>query len=205
LRKSKNRGKMDKHRLNICIIEPSDVVYEGMVCLLNRAGSHYFIFRISDIDELPALCKHGKQDVVIVNPVLIQNRLHDFLKFKKNFGGISWIALIYTFFNNEITGKFDDSFTVTDSQESIVGKINRSAEKLNDKTVRQEELSERETDVLILLVKGLSNKEIADKLNISIHTVISHRKNIIEKTGIKSLPGLTIFAISKKLIPLDQE
>ena len=50
----------------------------------------------------------------------------------------------------------------------------------------QEPLSERETEVLEQLVNGLSNKEIADKLNISIHTVISHRKNITQKTGIKS-------------------
>jgi DNA-binding NarL/FixJ family response regulator len=64
-------------------------------------------------------------------------------------------------------------------------------------------LSERETEVLIQLVKGLSHKEIADKLNISIHTVTSHRKNIIEKTGIKSLSGLTIYAITKKIIPLE--
>ncbi|MFW5781575.1 MAG: response regulator transcription factor, partial [Bacteroidota bacterium] len=68
---------------------------------------------------------------------------------------------------------------------------------------RQEVLSERETDVLVQLLKGLSNKEIAEKLHISKHTVISHRKNIVEKTGIKSLPGLTIYAISKKIIPVD--
>jgi DNA-binding CsgD family transcriptional regulator len=53
------------------------------------------------------------------------------------------------------------------------------------------------------MVKGFANKEIADTLNISIHTVISHRKNITEKTGIKSLSGLTIYAITKKIIPLD--
>ena len=58
-------------------------------------------------------------------------------------------------------------------------------------------------DVLIHLVHGLSNKEIADKLNISIHTVVSHRKNIIQKTGIKSQAGLTIYAISKKIISID--
>jgi DNA-binding NarL/FixJ family response regulator len=68
---------------------------------------------------------------------------------------------------------------------------------------QQEDLSEREIEVLSQLVKGLSNKEIADKLNISVHTVISHRKNITEKTGIKSLSGLTIYAITRKIIPLD--
>ncbi|HHN47436.1 MAG TPA: LuxR family transcriptional regulator [Bacteroidales bacterium] len=50
---------------------------------------------------------------------------------------------------------------------------------------------------------GLSNKEVANHLNISIHTVINHRKNIMEKTGIRSLPGLTIYAFSPKIAPLD--
>ncbi|MBR2369285.1 MAG: hemerythrin domain-containing protein [Paludibacteraceae bacterium] len=61
-------------------------------------------------------------------------------------------------------------------------------------------LSEREIDVLKLLLAGNSNKEVADKLNISTHTVISHRKNISSKTSIKSLAGLTIYAIQNGII-----
>ena len=56
-------------------------------------------------------------------------------------------------------------------------------------------LSRREIEVLILVAKGFINKEIADKLNISLPTVISHRKNIVEKLGIKSVSGLTIYAV----------
>lgn len=55
-------------------------------------------------------------------------------------------------------------------------------------------LSEREKDVLALVAKGLSSKEIAEKLNISLHTVNSHRKNIVKKTNIKSVAGLTMYA-----------
>jgi len=65
-----------------------------------------------------------------------------------------------------------------------------------------EELSEREKDVLIQVVKGLSNKEIADVLCISTHTVISHRKNITRKLKIHSTAGLTIYAIVNKLVDL---
>lgn len=61
-------------------------------------------------------------------------------------------------------------------------------------------LSERETEVLVELAHGLSNKEIADRLNISIHTVISHRKNIVHKTGITTLPELTLYALSRRLL-----
>ena len=57
----------------------------------------------------------------------------------------------------------------------------------------QELLSAREIEVLVLITKGLINKEIADKLNISLTTVITHRKNITEKLGIKSVSGLTIY------------
>jgi DNA-binding CsgD family transcriptional regulator len=64
-------------------------------------------------------------------------------------------------------------------------------------------LTDRETDVLKLLVEGNANKEIADKLNISTHTVISHRKNISQKTGIKSVSGLTIYAVVKNIINID--
>lgn len=57
------------------------------------------------------------------------------------------------------------------------------------------ELTEREIEVLILVSKGLINKEIADKLNIGLTTVITHRKNITEKLGIKSVSGLTMYAV----------
>lgn len=66
-----------------------------------------------------------------------------------------------------------------------------------------EELSDREKDVLIQVVRGLSNKEIADVLCISTHTVISHRKNIAHKLNIHSTAGLTIYAIVNHLVDLN--
>jgi DNA-binding NarL/FixJ family response regulator len=66
------------------------------------------------------------------------------------------------------------------------------------------ELSERERDVLVLVARGLTNKEIASQLVISPHTVISHRKNIVHKTGIRSVAGLTVYAVLNKLIDSDQ-
>ncbi len=62
------------------------------------------------------------------------------------------------------------------------------------------ELSGRERQVLAALARGLSNKEIADRLFISAHTVISHRKNIIRKTGIKTAQGLTLYAFINNLV-----
>ena len=81
--------------------------------------------------------------------------------------------------------------------------------KIQSKTHRRhqlpqtEELSDREKDVLIQVVRGLSNKEIADVLCISTHTVISHRKNIARKLNIHSTAGLTIYAIVNHLVDLN--
>ena len=66
-----------------------------------------------------------------------------------------------------------------------------------------EELSDRERDVLVQVVRGLSNKEIADVLCISAHTVMSHRKNITRKLNIHSTAGLTIYAIVNHLVDLN--
>ena len=66
------------------------------------------------------------------------------------------------------------------------------------------ELTAREIEVLVLVVKGFINKEIADRLNISLTTVISHRKNITEKLGIKSVSGLTIYAVMHGYVEADQ-
>ena len=56
-------------------------------------------------------------------------------------------------------------------------------------------LSNREIEVLSLIVQGMINKEIAEKLNISLTTVITHRKNIMDKLGMKSVSALTIYAV----------
>lgn len=66
------------------------------------------------------------------------------------------------------------------------------------------ELSGRETDVLRWVVKGGTNKEIADRLNISLNTVLSHRKNITAKLGIKTVSGLTFYAIMNGLVSGDE-
>lgn len=66
---------------------------------------------------------------------------------------------------------------------------------------RQEyQLSEREKEVLLFVVQGLGSKQIAERLNISIHTVNSHRKNITQKTGIKSVAALAVYATMHNLV-----
>ncbi len=64
----------------------------------------------------------------------------------------------------------------------------------------KESISEREKEIIVCLVQGLSNKEIANQLFISVNTVMTHRRNIVRKLQIHSLAGLTIYAIANNLI-----
>jgi regulator of cell morphogenesis and NO signaling len=69
-----------------------------------------------------------------------------------------------------------------------------------NKSDSKESVSEREKDIIGCLVQGMSNKEIANHLFISVNTVITHRRNIARKLQIHSLAGLTIYAIANNLI-----
>lgn len=93
-------------------------------------------------------------------------------------------------------------------QDSLIDDLNNLCiSKLNQRTSGNQqsidnkfELSDREIEVLALIAKGYMNKTIADELNISINTVLTHRKNLTSKLGIKTVSGMTMYAILNGLI-----
>ena len=71
------------------------------------------------------------------------------------------------------------------------------------KALQQTVLSDREIEVMSLIVQGYINKEIADRLNIGLATVVTHRKNIMEKLGFKSVSALTIYAVTHGYVDIN--
>ena len=69
---------------------------------------------------------------------------------------------------------------------------------------QEKQLSAREIEVMSLIVKGLINKEIASRLNISLATVVTHRRNIMEKLGLKSVSALTIYAVTRGYVVISE-
>jgi DNA-binding CsgD family transcriptional regulator len=193
--------------LNIAIIEPSPILFEGLTNILLRTRSHYQIYQFENPDELLNSPLRERFDLAILNPVYIQGSSKNFQQYRKALPHLRWIALVYAYFDRELLSHFSEVIQITDSASLImetVEKLRELPDQVSPPSSR-EQLSERETDVLRCLVNGLSNKEIADKLNISIHTVISHRKNLSQKTGIKSQAGLTIYALSHHIIHLENQ
>ncbi len=82
----------------------------------------------------------------------------------------------------------------------IIGAISKYVSGLGDNEIPRGELSTREIEVLRLIASGNLNKEIADKLCISVNTVITHRKNISTKLGIKSASGLSLYAMMNGIL-----
>jgi DNA-binding NarL/FixJ family response regulator len=193
-----------KQEIHIVIIETSAVVYEGLATVFSKSTERHQITIISSLDELEQLCMKKKANIVIINPSLLQNNLKTFHTLKTQLDETKWLAFIYAHYDPQLLSLFDGTLTISDNPSSIIATVNKV---INENSTKQEQLldvlSDRETDVLKLLATGSANKEIADKLNISINTVITHRKNISQKTGIKSVSGLTIYAVLKKLITIE--
>lgn len=83
-------------------------------------------------------------------------------------------------------------------------RVRRPEHALPDRAAASQCLSERETEVLTLVARGLINKEIADRLGIGLTTVISHRRNLMEKLGIRTVAGLVVYALTEGLVDPDE-
>lgn len=197
---------MTSRFVNIIIVETSEIIYDGISGILTNTGKRFNIHQAANLSELEKLNIRTKAEIILINPLLIQNQIKKFQSLKNELLNTHWIGIVYSYIDPQILSAFDEIVNINDSPNKIIAfvqKLLKSGHPTASHNQHQENLSERETDVLKLLVAGNSNKEIADKLNISIHTVISHRKNISQKTGIKSVSGLTIYAVVNNIISID--
>jgi len=99
---------------------------------------------------------------------------------------------------------FDEIITIYDSKNVIIEKLENIFKKIlvATNTPTNTNLSEREKEILKYVAMGFTNKEIAEKLFLSVHTVMTHRKNITAKLGIKTISGLTLYAILNGIVSL---
>ncbi|RIH64919.1 LuxR family transcriptional regulator [Mariniphaga sediminis] len=185
----------------IFIIHSSEIIRKGINTILRN----YFnveIVLLEKIEELKAFYELNGQEIIIIYENLSGKKPVNFKPLlDKN--QINWII-----FQND--KEMSDEplplckfyITLATQARDIERMVSRcwDKSKKQPRTEENEELTIREKEVLQLVALGHSNKAIAEKLFISIHTVISHRKNITEKTGIKSISGLTVYAILNNLI-----
>ena len=167
------------------------------MALLKEEGDFNFLAPLTDAVTLEERVKTMQPDLLIVNPtLLVPPERIQLAAVQQAQPNMAVAAIVYQYVEPSVLQLFR---TVIDIRErrNRIGKLLKDEVSRNDNGSAEEnyELSDREREVLVAVAQGLSSKEIADKLCISIHTVNSHRKNITHKTGIKSVAGLAVYAM----------
>lgn len=197
---------MNQPTIHIIILESSQIIYEGLYSVLSQSDITCNLNKVDSLEDLEQRLSVKKTDLLIVNPMQLANREKDARRIRKNHPKLSIIGINLGIIDQHLQSLLDASFTIFDSPHQIVELIQKVCLKNGDRqknNAADDNLTDREVGILTLLVHGFSNKEIADSLNISVHTVVTHRKNIATKTGIRSQSGLVIYAISKKIVAID--
>lgn len=187
----------------VLIVESSPIISSGLASFFNDMNQITVASIVDDIEDIQDKMIIHNPDILIINPIMIgYYALNNFFKnISQNYPNIHCVALVTSYIDKNILRYFKEIIELSDNKQKVVNKLINLLNN-NDETTSQEniELSNREIDVLVSVAKGMTNKEISDYLNISVHTVITHRKNIVKKTGIKSVAGLTVYALLNNLV-----
>ncbi len=193
-------------RSRAALIIPSVVVSRGIETILEESGSFHVIGTFHDFSRSDASRLNGLEpDIVILDPAVFdaadRKRAREYMREVTDVP----VAVVEGVLPLAMEGRFEGSLSLMDEPPAIVSALRHAMNGPQD-TARSDasgELSVREKEILVCVAKGMLNKEIADKFNISIYTVITHRKNITHKTGIKTVAGLTVYALLNNLIDLN--
>ena len=185
----------------VIICEASEIIAIGLAEIIDGMAQFDVVARLDSPEHLSEKITATDANLLIIDPMLLGFHSKDFLsQLGKEHPNVVIIALVSTYLDHSMLTPFGGVIEINDPKAKIISKMNEFSQSEATKNTDDVELSKRETDVLIAVAKGMMNKEIADQMNISIHTVISHRKNITRKTGIKSVSGLTVYALLNNLI-----
>ena len=183
--------------LTIAIADTSMIIRNGLTTLLRHLpGFRTQIVDIATIDTLHETLMLHQPDILIVNPswigCLSLRQMKETSKCLK--------------MDQSLLNQYDERITLYETSEELCEKLKRLCS-LSTEVIANEEqqtLSAREKEIVICVVKGMTNREIADQLFLSTHTVITHRRNIARKLQIRSASGLTVYAIVNKLVELNE-
>lgn len=194
-----------KNKRRVVLIEPSAIVAAGLRSILSDTGSEFEVCGSFEepgqfLERAPLL----EAEVIVVDPVVFdfpkRAMLHTYFEQQPD---VVWVALVHGFMEPDVLRQFHGAIYLYDDGHKIIRQLRQALEERqqnNESATDSYELTDRESEILVSVARGMTNKEIAEAHHISVHTVISHRKNITRKTGIKTVSGLTVYALLNNLI-----
>lgn len=191
--------------IHIAVAETSMIVRSGLVAVLKRLPDlNVQTVEITSKEGLQRCMEAHQPEILIVNPQF--EGWFDLEAFKQQYArqDMKIVSLICTVVDaNQLKG-YDESINLFDDLDAVAHKISTLMNVNEEEDSDQNSLSQREKEIIGCVVRGMTNKEIAEQLFISVHTVITHRRNITRKLQIHSAAGLTIYAIVNKLVELSE-
>lgn len=189
----------------LAVAETSYIIRKGLVYVLSQLPSVGKVVELKEMENINYQLDLLQPDAVLINPMLLGHSSRQDIRQQLNLDKkTSIIALVYNLIDEQFYRSYDAVIRINDSESKIEETLNNCLNKEQSNQTEQEGLSDREKEILISVVKGMSNKEIADHHNISIHTAITHRRNITRKLKVHSISGLTIYAIINKLVDISE-
>ena len=195
-------------RSGFILVIDSYLVRKGMVSILNRMNSIAILKEFGTTEPLISYLKNQSVDFIIISQSLFDGSTDLFIKHP---GLLEKTILLKEGHPGKKTPGNSNkqvytSIHLLEEKEKIVWKIRGLLDQNAPKNieVHTPELSPRETTIVRLISMGLTNRQIAEKLFLSAHTVMTHRKNISSKLGIKSVSGLTVYAIVNNIITIEE-
>lgn len=213
--------------IKILLVDDHDIIRDGIRALLeDEVGFKIVAEAENGIKALEACKEHEDLDIIIMDISMPEmNGIKATEKIKEDYPDIKVLALTmmdedqhirqmieagasgYILKSSDreelvtaITRILDGShYFSEDAAYNVMMDIVKNADKPDKET---SELTERELEVLELIVKEMTNQQIADKLFISIRTVDAHRRNLLQKTGAKNTAGLVTYAVKNNLVDL---
>lgn len=193
-------------RVSFIIASKSYILSKGMHLLVNEIRNAYVVNVVHDMDDLDSALKEHQPSVLFLSSDVASDLQDGLLNGLQNdYPEMKWVSLHLNSFPLKSKLSYACVLEEFASKTELSGCLNKLVAKLSlmEDNDDADKLSEREQMVLTQVAMGLTNKEIAEKLFISQHTVITHRKKITQKLGIKTISGLTVYAIINDLISME--
>ena len=191
-------------KILIAVAESSVIVRSGLVSVLKRLPDmEVEVVEVTSKDGIRHCMEMHTPQILIVNPQLEGWFEVDAFRqcYKQD---VKLVSLLCSMVDSSQLKGYDERVTLFDDMASLEKKITELLNIADEEEPDQDALSQREKEIVGCIVRGMTNKEIAEKLFISVHTVMTHRKNITRKLQIHSAAGLTIYAIVNKLVELSE-
>lgn len=194
-----------RNTLSFSIFHPSYVLRKGLKGIIESVDQNRVIGSYENVSSVKRYILQDRPDVIVIGESLLDR--DKLAEIKNNPSHTRFVLLqeqgTATKYGNQY---FAQQIHVHDYKEVLLKKIRELSQESGkeDEAEEKQDLSERERLVVKCIAKGLTNKEMADQLFLSPHTIITHRKNITRKLGIKTVSGLTVYALLNNIIDISE-